>query len=254
MLIRYRINARYFYPRSPCGERPKYRRIPLRRNAFLSTLSLRRATQVQSLKIAPLGISIHALLAESDPGQNLVYGISLIFLSTLSLRRATNSRADNVKRHENFYPRSPCGERLTGGLSCDDRRRFLSTLSLRRATPIPRITKSIFKFLSTLSLRRATKVAVVVPSSSLYFYPRSPCGERPPYYNLIIHRPKNFYPRSPCGERHIDQKKNQPGKSFLSTLSLRRATPEGPAKLPKRIGFLSTLSLRRATIEHLLII
>ena len=34
-------------------------------------------------------ISIHALLAESDPGQNLVNGICLIFLSTLSLRRAT---------------------------------------------------------------------------------------------------------------------------------------------------------------------
>ena len=36
-------------------------------------------------------ISIHALLAESD-----------------------NSRADNIKRNKNFYPRSPCGERLVG--------------------------------------------------------------------------------------------------------------------------------------------
>ena len=35
---------------------------------FLSTLSLRRATQAQSLKVAALSISIHALLAESDGG------------------------------------------------------------------------------------------------------------------------------------------------------------------------------------------
>ena len=78
-----------------------------------------------------------------------------------------------------------------------------------------------------------------------------------------------FYPRSPCGERHNTQKKNQPGKSFLSTLSLRRATVfnlfANPGStisihallaesdlLPCLISrsfrlFLSTLSLRRAT-------
>ena len=44
VLMRYRISARYFYPRSPCGER---------RLLLSVVLSLR-------------GISIHALLAESD--------------------------------------------------------------------------------------------------------------------------------------------------------------------------------------------
>ena len=34
------------------------------------------------------------------------------FLSTLSLRRATAAIAANVNRCINFYPRSPCGERL----------------------------------------------------------------------------------------------------------------------------------------------
>ena len=35
-----------------------------------------------------------------------------------------------------------------------------------------------------------------------YFYPRSPCGERP-NTNLRRHRGNDdFYPRSPCGERH----------------------------------------------------
>ena len=36
--------ARDFYPRSPCGERRKPRRLKSRRMTFLSTLSLRRAT------------------------------------------------------------------------------------------------------------------------------------------------------------------------------------------------------------------
>ena len=37
-------------------------------------------------------------------------------------------------------------------------------------------------------------------AQSGYFYPRSPCGERPRIFlDLTFH--KNFYPRSPCGER-----------------------------------------------------
>ena len=55
---------------------------------FLSTLSLRRATWLYNQYLAKLGISIHALLAESDrsphPERHLPE-----FLSTLSLRRAT---------------------------------------------------------------------------------------------------------------------------------------------------------------------
>ena len=34
----------------------------------------------------------------------------------------------------NFYPRSPCGERLLGNVVAGLRMLFLSTLSLRRAT------------------------------------------------------------------------------------------------------------------------
>ena len=56
-------------------------------------------------------------------------------------------------------------------------------------------------FLSTLSLRRATAAFGQVVSPELYFYPRSPYGERPVVDNII------FVPRE-----------------FLSTLSLRRAT------------------------------
>ena len=56
-------------------------------------------------------ISIHALLAESD-----------------------NSANANLRRHSNFYPRSPCGERLNKSCKLSRDNGFLSTLSLRRAT------------------------------------------------------------------------------------------------------------------------
>ena len=57
----------YFYPRSPCGERHYFSAV-MRQNP---------------------GISIHALLAESDPKGSDNAGKSQVFLSTLSLRRAT---------------------------------------------------------------------------------------------------------------------------------------------------------------------
>ena len=79
-------------------------------------------------------------------------------------------------------------------------------------------------FLSTLSLRRATLFPIFVHPSALYFYPRSPCGERRKnlfpfgcylsyFYprspcgerlaaGAVLFNGHNFYPRSPCGERH----------------------------------------------------
>ena len=56
----------YFYPRSPCGERRCISRSTPVQAAFLSTLSLRRATLTDDVSIGGKIISIHALLAESD--------------------------------------------------------------------------------------------------------------------------------------------------------------------------------------------
>ena len=39
-------------------------------------------------------------------------------------------------------------------------------------------------------------------SCSLYFNPRSPCGERHPGLDSVYQTPLDFNPRSPCGERH----------------------------------------------------
>ena len=57
-------------------------------------------------------------------------------------------------------------------------------------------------------------------STIFYFYPHSPCGERP--LCLITAVPNsNFYPHSPCGERLNSFSLNINGPLFLSTLSLR---------------------------------
>ena len=148
-------------------------------------------------------ISIHALLAESDGA-----------ISQLQCALG------------NFYPRSPCGERLR--------------LPTALRTPHQR-------FLSTLSLRRATRGGHIIKTRAKNFYPRSPCGERRAYLQYLCELSlQNFYPRSPCGERRLFLLPFYTRQQFLSTLSLRRAT----SKLHKNIcvwGFLSTLSLRRAT-------
>ena len=89
--------------------------------------------------------------------------------------------------------------------------------------------------------------SVVSSAGTMDFYPRSPCGERPhihaPSHNPCLH----FYPRSPCGERRWELGKSNGMQAFLSTLSLRRATPVCPASVLTGTKFLSTLSLRRAT-------
>ncbi len=59
------------------------------------------------------------------------------------------------------------------------------------------------QFLSTLSLRRATKHFTGAKSHDPDFYPRSPCGERPPTTRQPPTTAPHFYPRSPCGERRV---------------------------------------------------
>ena len=102
---------------------------------FLSTLSLRRATARLASRQQPAGISIHALLAESD-------GIGLVFLWW----------------GVHFYPRSPCGERLKNALSnVIDRSISIHALLAESDLRCFNASQSRFAFLSTLSLRRATR-------------------------------------------------------------------------------------------------
>ena len=86
-------------------------KAPSRGKGFLSTLSLRRATCPQTFFCASSYISIHALLAESDASTMTIITCIASFLSTLSLRRATKALIILPKKLNDFYPRSPCGER-----------------------------------------------------------------------------------------------------------------------------------------------
>ena len=130
---------------------------------FLSTLSLRRATEQSAPPNDRISISIHALLAESDRrGAVICYLDNIISIHALlaesdrySLRHSTPSG--------HFYPRSPCGERPAR----------------------PTANNATTKFLSTLSLRRATQ-SLNLPSKPMEnFYPRSPCGERH-YFSAVM--------------------------------------------------------------------
>ena len=110
------------------------------------------------------GISIHALLAESDKAMWFIIGCPMQFLSTLSLRRATGGRS-----------------------WMDVCIIFLSTLSLRRATVSQWTATWNLSFLSTLSLRRATPVRDIIQWEGMNFYPRSPCGERLTLIQKLAH-------------------------------------------------------------------
>ena len=83
------IRHRYFYPRSPCGERRHVNAANF--HSFRISIHALLAESDTSLVVIGTNciISIHALLAESDCLPICKYGLPLIFLSTLSLRRAT---------------------------------------------------------------------------------------------------------------------------------------------------------------------
>ena len=149
------VPGQHFYPRSPCGERRCYFLHFSALLQFLSTLSLRRATGFNQPQRRLYAISIHALLAESD----------------WLLHRVHTQR-------RNFYPRSPCGERLQAGCFRINYNISIHAL-LAESDVAPASTFfQVLIFLSTLSLRRATWDLMGGLSCNAYFYPRSPCGER----------------------------------------------------------------------------
>ena len=169
---------------------------------FLSTLPARGATRRVRLRAPYHLISIHAPREGSD---GCTHGCRYCFV-------------------QNFYPRSPRGERRRAiGLQLLPQQ-FLSTLPARGATGNrPAGLAPPSAFLSTLPARGATGDSPRPALLHRYFYPRSPRGERPAYLSdkaygrsISIHAPREgsdhttvcghkrtcyFYPRSPRGER-----------------------------------------------------
>ena len=126
-------DKRNFYPRSPCGERPYPRRYEQNVHKFLSTLSLRRATFLRLGAGSERGISIHALLAESDflrLGAGSERGISIHALLAESDDVVIRFfQPLQISIHALLAESDPQSRRFSFS-----QRRFLSTLSLRRAT------------------------------------------------------------------------------------------------------------------------
>ena len=124
-------------------------------------------------------ISIHALLAESDGPDRQGAGCG-----------------------KDFYPRSPCGERpSTCALFCSCWCWISIHALLAESDALGAVTSpAVSRFLSTLSLRRATAYRVQLGSivsisihALLAESDKQKCGNRKPDVD--------FYPRSPCGER-----------------------------------------------------
>ena len=126
--------------------------------------------------------------------------------------KSTSTMIDN----HFFYPRSPCGERHTYSAACVPTGIFLSTLPMRGATvkSLARICAGLF--LSTLPMRGATESRHPYNLRIIYFYPRSPCGERQQDQQTVGEKHNYFYPRSPCGERPV----TNPGSPFKDEISI----------------------------------
>ena len=201
---RLRPKTRYFYPRSPCGERQA-----LGLPGWLRVL-----------------ISIHALLAESDcryPARC----VGLLYFyprSPCGERPVCWTGMQSVTPH--FYPRSPCGERLSKKAAIG-KPTLISIHALLAESDVVGVLATLVT--ADFYPRSPCGERLMYPSQcrtlARDFYPRSPCGERqksrkfwalhPVFLStlslrratsrihphcLVIH---NFYPRSPCGERRF---------------------------------------------------
>ena len=151
-----RNGQKYFYPRSPCGERLwVLRKVPIL-SIFLSTLSLRRATATAYTAGVAAGISIHALLAESDP-LSQHFALPQIHISIHALLAESDQGRGARHKRETISIHALLAESdFMLESNAPTPTVFLSTLSLRRATRAIIVFGCTFRFLSTLSLRRAT--------------------------------------------------------------------------------------------------
>ena len=208
---------------------------------FLSTLSLRRATKPSTFAVTETIISIHALLAESDRLCTILYSCP-----------------------GNFYPRSPCGERLQWeGMKSlsevisihallaesdpttkrNNKNNVISIHALLAESDRNAASHSTDRclFLSTLSLRRATRVPLAESTSeSISIHALLAESDRSPWIAgfvvvISIH--------ALLAESDILSVQSTTVLCiFLSTLSLRRATAD----------FVTTGTLNAISIHALL--
>ena len=235
---------------------------------FLSTLSLRRATQTKQTPKPTKEISIHALLAESDADTTPGTASARDFYPRSPCGERPYKTKHTTNPKNNFYPRSPCGER-PGHTFWGQAYQYFYPRSPCGERPSIHCCAPPYKCISIHALLAESDGPVSFFNTFfINFYPRSPCGERPPKLSRVVPTPIFLSTLSlrratdaERGERlcytisihallaESDRQMRHCKKlrrSFLSTLSLRRATGV-ILSLNTQQRFLSTLSLRRAT-------
>ena len=172
----------------------------------------------------------------------------LRFLSTLSLRRATGAVRELQCILGNFYPRSPCGERLFSvvGFGWNNNIHFYPRSPCGERPIIQKITILTIAISIHALLAESDRLWTILYSCPGNFYPRSPCGERPRTgltcgggQNISIHallaesdgqgannhRERQISIHALLAESDVNEDRyGQQYWRFLSTLSLRRAT------------------------------
>ena len=129
--------------------------------------------------------------------------IRSVFLSTLSLRRATIRKCQIIPIIQNFYPRSPCGERRPV--------RYAGDCTATNFYPRSPCGERRFRL-------RRTYLDTIISIHALLAE-----SDRTPPYNLIIHQP--FLSTLSLRRATVGLPRGRfPVILFLSTLSLRRAT------------------------------
>ena len=247
MLTRYRISAKYFYPRSPCGERPPPYNLMIQ-HAKISIHALLAESDSSIEEVSKyVVISIHALLAESDARSVNINPPRIIISIHALLAESDCQWRRSVKLFRHFYPRSPCGERpwargsrityveisihallaesdvVGASQGADIEHISIHALLAESDGGMNNHIKTYRNFYPRSPCGERQKCEYQ-PTKCDYFYPRSPCGERPVWQRPGLPAENNFYPRSPCGERLFYSFVMDSSSIFLSTLSLRRAT------------------------------
>ena len=214
---------RYFYPRSPRGER-------LFASQNLSPFVLYFYPR------SPRGERLSRTTCPAVERQNFY---------PRSPRGERQKEMQHLLNLLYFYPRSPRGERQPKHVKTGKRGGFLSTLPARGAT---RILADLFvdNEISIHAPREGSDLLItdmVLPSC--YFYPRSPRGERPDKV-AVGEITLKFLSTLPARGATQRRPPAPPAERFLSTLPARGATISPPS-LGVAGGFLSTLPARGAT-------
>ena len=216
-----------FYPRPPCGGRPRYMLLSARPVNFYPRPPCggrRRVSRVLGPR------DIHFYPRPPCGGRRHVTTAGRLM--------------------DDFYPRPPCGgRRIT--MQKFYIRDTISIHALRvEGDDGPTISPDTCqRFLSTPSVWRATPPILALPLDTLNFYPRPPCGGRrwcikqanlgkeflstPSVWRATTNAAgtavaaADFYPRPPCGGRPMRKREIMAELLFLSTPSVWRATGTG---------------------------